>query len=131
MFNDLPDFIKGSMVLPPCAMWNVNNWIRSSSILQTWIMDTMMCMTLDTHFENPFSKPMGDSNTGTLYLTSSGRNFHLSKKALITLLHAFCFISNTFISNSRLKFANFQNLKYWEMNSETFVKWLLSSQIVF
>ena len=42
------------------------------------------------------------------------------------------FTSNTFISNARLKFANFQNLgSYWELKSETFVKRFLSSQILF
>ena len=39
-----------------------------------------------------------------------------------------------FISNASLKFANLHKTyheKYWELNSETFVKWYLSSQIVF
>ena len=41
-------------------------------------------------------------------LVMSEGDFHISK--FDKNLHAFYFISNTFISNARLKFANFQNL---------------------
>ena len=50
---------------------------------------------------------------------------HVSLLGMI--VHAFYFISNTFISNARRKFSNFQISENGKLNFETFVKWLLSS----
>ena len=56
-----------------------------------------------------FGASLGDTGASKL-----SANFHFSLlfslKIFIFRLHAFYFISNTFISNARLKFANFQNI---------------------
>ena len=51
-----------------------------------------------------------DSYSGSHGIAQRNTSFLKRLPFLCKLLHAFSFISNTLISNARLKFANFQNL---------------------
>ena len=48
-------------------------------------------------------------------------NFFCRRKIVCGQVHAFCFISNTFIINARLKFADFQNLSLKILRTSTIV----------
>ena len=57
-------------------------------------------------FRSRIARDLASRNTGNLFWFA----LTFSTTFVIDWLHAFYFISNTFISNARLKFANFQNL---------------------